>query len=349
MDDEMVLASTAIEKTSEYLRVPSVVGHETPFLDYLFKEYRELGFDCFRDDNIVAVCGNDPASAHITAHIDRHGILSMGNGEYRYAAHAIKNYKYNEEGAAKKLAHLQNICSQFQTEKVFAYGRWSGQSIAMGHVNLCHFCTDRANLIFSIEDMTHMPEGIPVAYAHEPIEKDGYVSGQLDNAISVGIIHALFRSGFQGTAIFTAEEEIGKSWKHLTAFMNAKGIETERLLVLDTSPYDSSDCADAGCVILRNRDSFGSFNPELVGELRSICETLGVPYDMKDETLVAQGKKDNQLGRTELGRLIHESSRRWIGATLQVPTFNYHTNNETTTRVAISNCLIILAAYLGMG
>ena len=155
-----------------------------------------------------------------------------------------------------------------------------------------------------------MPEGIPVSYVHEKIEQGDYIAGQIDNALSVALIFGLFQSGFQGTAIFTAEEEIGKSWKHLGSFMHAREIETKRLIVLDTSPYETSDNADAGKIVLRNRDAFGTFNVELVEDLKATCETLGHEYDMKDETLITLGKSEQQIGRTELCLLYTSPSPR---------------------------------------
>ena len=349
MVDLEQIVSTVIAKTDEYLKIPSVVGHEKPFLDHLYNEYQKLGYTAIRDDNIVAVSGNAPDSHYLSAHVDRHGILSIGGGDYRYAAHAVKNYKYDEKTASENMSHLQGICTQFEDEKVYAYGRWSGDVIASGSVRLCNFCSARSNLIFNIDGMDEMPEGIPVSYAHDSVEKDGYIAGQLDNALSVAVIYGLFETGFQGTAIFTAEEEIGKSWKHLAGFMNGRDVETDRLIVLDTSPYDTSDYADAGKIVLRNRDSFGAFNTDMVEDLKKACGALELAYDVKDETLAAQGKKDNQLGRTELGRLIHEFKGRWNGATVQIPTFNYHTNNESTTRHAISNVMALLTEYCAKG
>ena len=345
MVDPEQIVSIVIAKADEYLKIPSVVGHEKPFLDHLCNEYTTLGYTTIRDDNIVAVSGNQPGSAYLSAHVDRHGILSIGGGDYRYAAHAVKNYKYDEDTASQDMSHLQGICTQFETESVYAYGRWSGDVITSGTVERCHFCGTRSNLIFNIDGMEDMPEGIPVAYAHDRVEKDGYIAGQLDNALSVAVIYGLFKAGFQGTAVFTAEEEIGKSWKHLAGFMHSRDIETDRLIVLDTSPYDTSDNADAGKIVLRNRDSFGMFNASMVDELKKACGALDLAFDVKDETLTALGKKENQLGRTELGRLIHEHKNRWSGATVQIPTFNYHTNNESTTRLAISNFMSLLVEY----
>ena len=311
-------------------------------------EYRALGYTVIRDDNIVAVSGGKPDSAYLSAHIDRHGILSIGKGDYRYAAHAVKNYKYDEDTASETLSSLEGVCEQFKSEHVYAYGRWSGDVISKGQVKLCHYCTKRSNLVFKMGKMDKMPEGIPIAYHHDALEKDGYISGQIDNAISVGLIYGLFKAGFQGTAFFTAEEEIGKSWKHLSNFLNKKNIETDKLIVLDTSPYNNSEQADSGTVILRNKDSFGKFNASLVQDLKQSCIALDLPFDMKDETLLAQGKSDSQLGRTELGRLIHENNGRWTGATAQIPTFNYHTNNESTTKLALGNILRLLNEYLNI-
>jgi len=339
------IVSTIIAKTDEYLKIPSVVAHEKPFLDRLRKDYEDLGLTVIRDDNIVAVSGNAPNNHILSAHVDRHGILSIGGGDYRYAAHAVKNYKYDEDTASENKSHLEEICTMFESEKVYAYGRWSGDVIASGQVELCHYCTGRSNLIFNIKGMEEMPEGIPVAYAHDTVEKGDYIAGQLDNVLSVGLIYGLFQAGFQGTAFFTAEEEIGKSWKHLSAYMNANDIKSDRLIVLDTSPYDSSTNADEGKIVLRNRDSFGAFNTDMVEKIKATCDKLDLPYDVKDETLLAMGKKENQLGRTELGRLIHEHKGRWSGATVQIPTFNYHTNNESTTKLAIGNVLQLLNEY----
>ena len=338
------ILSKIIAKTDEYLHIPSVVGHEKPFLDALFDDYQKMGKTVLRDDNIVAVSGKHPESFILTAHIDRHGIVSIGNGDYRYAAHTVKNYKYDEDTTAK-LSQLEKLCTQFEHEEVYAYGRWSGKSVAKGQVRTCGFCAERANLIFNIENMPKMPEGIPVAYAHGCLEEDGYIAGQIDNAISVGLIYGLFEAGFEGTAIFTAEEEIGKSWKHLGSFLHARKWQSQKLIVLDTSPYDKQSYVDEGYVVLRNRDSTSKFNQELTNRFKDICQKNMLPFDVKDETLLKLGKTKNQLGRTELGRLVHEYDGRWNGTTLQIPTFNYHTNNETTTRKALSNVFAVLQEY----
>jgi len=341
------LAALVSEKTQEYLRIPSVVAHEKPFLDYLAREYAGLGYSVKRVKNIMAVYGNDPTSGYFSAHVDRHGILSIGGGDYRFAAHAVKNEKYGEDTNVR-LKQLEGICGHFFNEKVFAYDRLSGDILGEGTVEMCFFCTGRSNLIFQINGMAEMPEGTPVGY-YPPESQNGYeISGQTDNALSVALIYALFAAGFQGTAIFTAEEEIGKSWQHLAGFLDLEGITEKNLIVLDTSPYDDRTFADIGAITLRNRDSNGMFNTDLVSRLKDLCQEKCLPITVKDEILLAQGKTESQLGRTELGWLVKVYNGRWNGATVQVPTFNYHTNAETTTVVAVENTLTLLLSHLNL-
>jgi hypothetical protein len=44
-----------------------------------------------------------------------------------------------------------------------------------------------------------------------------------------------------------------------------------------------------------------------------------------------------KLGKTELGHFVDETEGRYNGATVQLPTTNYHSNHETTSELAIEN------------
>ncbi len=87
---------TAIAKTMEYLSVPAVVGHERFFLDHLENDFAALGLETCRYPGLLEVHGNDAHSAILCAHVDRHGLISLGKGEYAYAAQYIKEIKYGE-------------------------------------------------------------------------------------------------------------------------------------------------------------------------------------------------------------------------------------------------------------
>ena len=97
-----------IQKTAEYLAVPSVVGHEQVFMKFLRNDFEKLGLSVFRNDGVLEVQGKKPKEAIICAHIDRHGLISLGDDEYVYAAQYMKEIKYGEN----------NLSSRVQVESI---------------------------------------------------------------------------------------------------------------------------------------------------------------------------------------------------------------------------------------
>jgi hypothetical protein len=89
-----------IAKTMEYLSIPSVVGSEGFFLEHLYKDFSKRGLSAYKSPGLLTVHGDDPNSAILCAHIDRHGLISLGNGEYVYAAQYIREIKYGESNKA---------------------------------------------------------------------------------------------------------------------------------------------------------------------------------------------------------------------------------------------------------
>lgn len=323
-----------IAKTMQYLSIPSVVGHEGVFMTHLEEDFQTLGFKTMRYDGLLEIAGEDPGSAIICAHIDRHGLISIGNHEYAYAAQYMREIKYGESNQSS-IQELQGIAERFEGERVFAYNPQTGVKLGKGTIRTAHSLMHEGDSIFFVEDMEEVPQDIPLAYARTARSQDGKLRGQIDNTVSLGVVYALFRKGFKGTALLTTEEEIGKSWIHIANYLEKTKTETKSLLVLDTSPYGDNSLLEDATLVLRRRDKSEVFNSELVGQLIARCEELTVPYQVKDEFLLGRGREISQLGSTELGRLIMEKKGRWSGATIQIPTNMYHTSSETTTKKAI--------------
>lgn len=326
-----------IAKTIEYLAVPAVVGHEFAFLIYLKNDFERLGYKTAVSEGILAVYSeNNPYDVIVSAHMDRHGLISLGYGEYAYAAQYMKEIKYGETNISSQ-EELNSIKERFEGEVVFAYdsehGKWQGQ----GKIETCQSCLASGDAVFHVPDMKHLPANVPLGYARSAQEESEYLKGQIDNAISLGTMYALFKEGFEGTFLCTAEEEIGKSWVHIARWLDEMEMDRDDLVILDTSPYKTKQIIDEGRIVLRRRDKSGVFNGALVDRLAQRCEDLDIPYQIKDEYLLSQGKKISQLGSTELGRLVMETKGRWSGATIQIPTVAYHTSNETTSRLCIEN------------
>ena len=340
MQTAKIKAQTAVDaviaKTIEYLAVPCVVGHENSVANYLLAEYAQMGLSAIRHEGLVEVHGAKPYSAILTVHIDRHGLISIGHGEYVYAAQYIKEIKYgqNNRNSQKEIAA---ITARFEGERVNAYDDETGKILGTGLIKTCDPFLLKGDALFEVEGLGEIELGTALAYARTGRVEGNYFKGQLDNAISLGVIHALFKNGFAGTVLFSTEEEIGKSWTHLAAWLLENNMRTQDLLVLDTSPFNDPSPVDEGKLIFRNRDMSAPFNAALTKALCTVADRLKISYLFKDEILLAQGKTVEQLGSTELGKLIRGTSGQWSGATIQIPTIMYHTSNETTSIPAIDN------------
>ncbi len=333
---------TVVRKTIEYLAVPSVVGHERHFLNYLAKDFKDLGLQTKRHLGVLEVCGSDkPNGQIISAHIDRHGLISIGDGHYAYAAEYVKEEKYGEANNPSR-ATINAISSRFEGEDVFAYDTATGKKLGEGVITQCVPAVDNIDTIFTIDGMEDMPFDTPIAYARKARTEGEKLIGQIDNVVSIGIIYTLFQNGFKGTALLTCEEEIGKSWVHMKRWLKRNKIETKELIILDTSPYREEAPVEGCMVVLRNRDKSAEFNPKLMEKVKARATELLIPFQIKDEYFYSMGLETEDLGSTELGRLVFNSDGRWDGATIQIPTVEYHTSFERTSRNCIEHYYALL-------
>ncbi len=332
-----------IDKTLEYLDIPAVVGHEGYFMNHLVREYESMGLTVTQWPNIMAISGDKGYETIVSAHIDRHGLISIGNGEYAYAGQYVREIKYgqNDRSSQKMLA---SIHERFVGEKVYAYDSATARTLGSGTIVACDPSLQRGgDALFHVEGMEYLPLNTPVAYARKGRSHGGFLKGQIDNALCVAAIHALFKNGYQGTAILTTEEEIGKSWSHMQDFLTEQKIESDKLVILDTSPYKEHRFVNDGYIVLRNRDKSAIFNMELTENIADYCSINNIPFHFKDQYFLSQGKEIEDLGSTELGRLIMGTARQWTGASIQIPTLEYHTSYETTTHKAIRNFYRVLS------
>jgi putative aminopeptidase FrvX len=325
-----------IAKTVEYLSIPSVVGHEQYFMHHLKQDFEKLGLSATVHPGVLEVHGRDPQAAIVCAHVDRHGLISIGGCEYVYAAQYMKEIKYGENNRNSQ-EEIKSISARFEGERLFAYDPKTGETIDDGIIQSCSPWKLKGDALFEVRDMRIIEQGLPLAYARTAEIQNDYIKGQLDNVISVATIYGLFKDGFQGTALLSAEEEIGKSWVHINRFLERNHIETRNLIVLDTSPYSDADPIKDGYIIFRNRDYSEVFDTELTAALQTRCREIELPFHCKDEYLITLGRTVDQLGSTELGKVIKNSKGRWSGSTVQIPTLMYHTSSETTSRTALKN------------
>lgn len=333
------------------IRHPSVVSAEHSFFRVLQRELEELGVYVTWYEGLLVAQGNKPESRYMSAHIDRHGLICTGPNEFQYAAFIASN-RGDLIGNSVSEQTFTTISERFINTPVTAYEPWSGVYRGKGLITQVYLCPYRGNMVFEVKGLEHVVAGTPVAFQDKVKVENGRVSAQLDNVISAAVLLYLFRKGYQGTAFFTAQEEAGRSWRYMLEWFQRFQHTTTQLLVLDTSPYPSTEDADAQLLVLRHRDNNGLFDDDTVRKLENYCQILGIEYGFKDEFInnqniqrQADGKSLLSLGSTELGRIVSASQGKISGATLQIPTTGYHTTEETASIPSIGAMLRLLEQY----
>jgi len=334
-----------ISKTIEYLNVPSVVRFEQPFMNYLADDFNFAGYDIEKQDRLLIVKKKGLKSSKIvTAHVDRHGIVVNDQGNLEYASFNAKKY-YGDENKSSE-AIFKKSGERFIDELVYAYDQ-SGKTIEEGIVKACFYDFDSKDLIFNVDGFDKLPANTPIAYTSLLKNENENISSQLDNVISVSVAYQLIKDGFDGTLLFSTEEEIGRSWQYISNYLESQNNFSKEIFTLDTTPYDNESSISKGLVVLRNKDENGIFNSDLVQKLKDACNFKGIMYEMKDEVIEAQNTaKEKKLGKTELGRIIEYTNGKLNGATIQLPTTFYHTNHETTSELALNNYYEVLKKLL---
>lgn len=343
-----MLNSDFIDLLKTLIRQPSVVGAEHSFFRVLQRELEDRGARVTWYEGLLVAQGSDPFGLMFSAHIDRHGLICTGPNEFQYAAFVAGN-RTDLLGNSVSEELMEKISERFNSENVFAYEPWSGAYRGQGAIKSSNKCEFRNNLIFEIEGLESVVAGTPVAFKDKLVLEDGRLSGQLDNVLSAAALVHLFTLGFQGTAFFTAQEEAGKSWRYLLEWFRRFGGSTNRLFVVDTSPFPDADTAGQQQLVLRTKDANAAFNPEATRAVEQLCQRLGITFVYKDkyvesanQQLIAEGLKPKSLGSTELGRIIASSNGLVDGSTIQVPTTGYHTMSESASMESVDAFLRVL-------
>jgi putative aminopeptidase FrvX len=330
------------------IREPSVVGAEDSFFRVLRRELEEIDISVERHSGILVARGSEPESVILSAHIDRHGLVCTGPNEFQYAAFIAGN-RGELTGDSVSEQMVAQIADRFTGQRVQAHLPYTGTYIGQGTISSGYLCPKRSNLIFELQGLDYLEPGTPVSFMDRLSLTETHISAQLDNVLSVALIIYLYRIGFKGTALFTAQEEAGRSWRYALAWLQREGISTNRLLVLDTSPYPSREAASEQDLVLRRKDASAEFDEKFTNEIANRCDMLGISHTFKDEWIEQQNLlrgKPSSLGRTELGRLVSASDGQINGTTLQIPTTGYHTAAETASLSSIKAAIGLLSTFI---
>ena len=326
------------------VREPSVVGVEDAFFRILRRELEEFDVRVTRYHGLLVAEGNAPTSHYLSAHVDRHGLLCTGPNEFQYAAFVAANRgELTGDSISEQL--MEQIAGRVHGQRVQAHAPFTGTYLGQGQIRESSICPRRKNLIFEIDGLNYLQPGTPVSFINRLQIDRGQIRTQLDNVVSVALLIELIRRGYQGTAMFTAGEEAGKSWRYAVEWFQRHDTRTNRLIVLDTSPFPSVEDMRKQDVVLRNQDASAVFDAQVTEQIAELCQSMGIGYCFKDEWVKQQNvnrERPMSLGRTELGRIMNATQGEVRGTTLQLPTTSYHTANETAELSSLESMLRLL-------
>ncbi len=351
----VTLPSSYLNLLSQLIRSPSVVGAEHSFYRTLQRELEERNVKVTWYEGVLVAQGKQPESLMLSAHIDRHGLICTGPNEFQYAAF-VAGARSDLLGNSVEEQLMRKIENRFAEQQVFAYEPWSGAYRGTGQITHSYICAKRNNLIFEVTGLEHLIAGTPVAFRDRLRVDEERLTGQIDNVVTTAALIYLFEIGFEGTVFFTSQEEAGKSWRYLLEWFHRFGHTTNQLIVVDTSPFPDIETAKQQHLVLRYKDANSHFNRELTQKLASICEKEGITVLFKDQYvedinrhLLSKGEEPQSLGSTEMGRIITASNGVVDGTTLQIPTSDYHTTNETAPISSVIAFIQILKVLAGLG
>jgi len=343
-----MLTNEFIDLLKAIIRQPSVVGAEHSFFRVLQRELEERGARVTWYEGLLVAQGSKPFSTMFSAHIDRHGLICTGPEEFQFAAFISANRTdLLNNSVSEEL--MTKVTERFKSEPVFAYEPWSGVYRGNGVIRNSFVCEYRNNLIFEIDGLDDVVAGTPIAFKDKLTINNDRLQGQLDNVLSAAVLVHLFSLGFEGTAFFTAQEEAGKSWRYLLEWFRRFGGSTNRLFVVDTSPFPDIESANQQLLVLREKDANAAFNNKATQLIEDLCRQQQISYLFKDryveadnKRLLSLGEKPHSLGSTEMGRIIAASNGLVDGTTIQIPTTGYHTMEESASRESVDAFIRLL-------
>lgn len=364
------------EITNEFLKIPSTVGYEKPFLDHLEKKAKKLKYNIQREKEYLVIKPknkNTIPKLLFSTHIDRQGFITNKENKIEYASYYIKRTQkipFKREELIVDETILKNEIEEKLKAKVFidnAFFRIKSNTIN--------------NVKFFVLDGFESFEKLALRYIKEKITSyEPETKKKLNN-------FQLIRYDIDSQKHIATYDANKKPNKEDKVFMLNSKIETNEnkffaqidnvissavlFYLLETTNFQNeiifTTKEEIGqsylCVtdyinnkkekthpklIVLDTSPYENFNNKDTGflTLRHGDERGGFDNNLVEEikNILEKNKipfdfKPSFLGRTELGQTSKKTNGKINGTTLQIPTTNYHTTYETTTIESLKNYL----------
>lgn len=378
----MIDINRIVSITNEFLKVPSSIAYEKPFLDYLQKRAENLGYNIFRKDDFYLVIKpknkETTSSKLFSVHIDRHSVIKNEKGDLEHLAFNLKKrlgliflrdeVKNPEENL---FTELKNNNVEFDLKGEFVLFKREG----LKPVKLKR------------DGLDTYYETVALRYTKEDCFSYDDITGEILNEFKLirniinveedGVYFKTDRSLTENDNIFMMKSQIYEEEKFLSGqidnvisaaclfYLMEKGEFNEEIIfttqeeigksyecVLD---YVNLDENFHKKIIVLDTSPYSNLEKQPPGflTLRNGDENGEFDQDLVleiknllDENKLNYDFKSSFFGRTELGRVSSESGGKVNGITLQLPSMNYHTIFETCSKKSLENYVFVIKKLL---
>lgn len=356
----------------EFLQVPSVISYEKPFIDYLHKKIKALGFKTVKKKNFLAVETKSDSRKLFCAHIDRHGCVQDKKGRIQFASFYLK----------KKNQILSPRCERAKSELKFSRvlnEKLKGMDVFLGKENLkfkyednefnferkgsrnfyekagqnytkCDFASYNAKTGEIIDKYKALRFDVEWKQSRVWFDMDKKYSKaekpfMLHSRIEVikDKFFAQIDNVISVAVLYYLLEKLGpKGFQGNVLFTTKEEIGLSYESYLDYQKLRSEKRFELVVLDTSPYDKFPLEESFLVlrkGDERKMFN-LELTREVKRIVKKNQVKfrfKNHNIGRTELGAIIQHSRKKIVGTTLQLPTTNYHTGYETSRLKDLEN------------
>jgi len=242
------------------------------------------------------------------------------------------------------LSRSEEIFIASLTERLSKADIQKNYSIALVDQTIRVFCRRGSDTtVFTHAD--RVKTGIKAGTDIITVSGDLYLESQLDNAVSIAVMMRLIEQNTPLNWVITTREECCTNQYQILNYLLA--FPKQSLIDLDIDVTDNAERdIFSGAVSIRNRDNYLPYNKELIGELRSAANKLGIKHVAKDGEWMI-----NQLGmalNTYCATLSLDNAtlhRTMRFAYLGIPIWNYHTAKEFAHPGAIVNAYQVLKEF----
>jgi putative aminopeptidase FrvX len=366
-----------IKRTNKFLKIPSSVTYEKPFLDFLEKKAKQYGYETILEERYLVIKPKNLITKYLfSAHIDRHSLIKNENNELEYLAFYLKKKRGDifmheknevlEEEFISKLSKMyvdaeislqEDFVLVKQKNKPNLKFQRSGRKTFFESVGLRHtkesissYNPNTGEILQSyttLRNSVSVDEKKVIYDTNMPLKEEDKIFMFNSKAEEIGnLVSGQLDNVISAACIFELIET--QTLQQEVIFTTEEEIGTSWECIKDYSEKHNSKLK----LVVLDTSPYTTLENYPLGYLTLREGDERAEFDLElvssikkivDEENIPTHYKPSFIGNTELGKVVLETKGKINGVTLQLPTTNYHTTYETCTKESLENYMKIIS------